>query len=48
MELVQPIPKTVVDSIVSRSVSGVSTASTKDCGGQYCQKCIWSLYRQDK
>ena len=35
MEFVQVVPVDVVDSIVSRTVRGISTGSISDCGGQY-------------
>ena len=34
----QAVPVVVLDSIVSRTVSGVFTGSTCGCAGQYCQE----------
>ena len=47
VEYVHAQPVTVMDSMVSVTIHGVCTGSTRGFCGQYCQKkCIWSLYRQ--
>ena len=46
MESTQVVQVDMVDSIVSRSVSGIHTGSTSGCGGHYCQeKRNWHQHR---